>query len=256
VRSLNPHWTLDGFHARLVALAQVKVGDKVLDLGCGRGNSLAHLLGKVGRAGVVVAADRDGGSLAAIRAKYSNEIADRRLETVEMDLAGTSPFTLASFNVIVCQNVIECIADREALLRELHRILKPRGSALIGHHDFDGVQIASDDRDLTRRLVHGYADHTQHWQDASDGQMGRLLPGLVARSPFDASETETLLFVDLTLSNDSYARVHLDGIVAMSEQFGVPTKDAKAWLRGLAARSDAGTFYYALPWTYVLARKF
>jgi SAM-dependent methyltransferase len=256
VRSLNPHWTLDGFHARLVALAQVKDGDKVLDLGCGRGNSLAHLLAKVGRTGEVVAADRNGGSLAAIRAKYSKEIADRRLKTVEMDLTGTLPFTLASFNVVVCQNVIECTADREGLLRELYRIIKPGGSALIGHHDFDGVQIASDDRDLTRRLVHGYADHTQAWQDASDGQMGRLLAGLVARSPFNASETETLLFVDLTLSNDSYARVHLDGIVAVSEQFGIPTKDVKGWLRGLAARSDAGAFYYALPWTYVLVRKF
>ena len=39
------------------------------------------------------------------------------------------------------------------------------------------------------------------------------------------------------------------------EQFGIPTKDVKGWLRGLAARSDAGAFYYALPWTYVLARK-
>jgi hypothetical protein len=38
------------------------------------------------RRGVVVA-DRNGGSLAAIRAKHSNEIADRRLETVEMALS-------------------------------------------------------------------------------------------------------------------------------------------------------------------------
>jgi len=256
VRSLNPRWTLDGFHARLVALAQVEDGDRVLDLGCGRGSSLTHLLARVGASGEVVAADRNDRSLTAIRATYSDPITDRRLAIVEMDLGGTLPFGCASFDVVVCQNVVECVADREGLLREVHRILKPGGLGLIGHHDFDGVQIASDDRDLTRRLVHGYADHTQNWQDASDGQMGRLLPGLVARSPFDTSETETLLFVDLSLSSDSYARVHLDGIVALSEQFGVATKDAEAWLLGLAARSDAGAFYYALPWTYVLARKF
>ena len=111
MRSLNPHWTLDGFHARLVAVAQVKDGDKVLDLGCGRGNSLALLVAKVGRAGGVAAADRNAGSLAEIRAKHSNAIADRKLETVKIDFAGTLPFTPASFNVVICQNVAECLAD-------------------------------------------------------------------------------------------------------------------------------------------------
>lgn len=126
---------------------------------------------------------------------------------------------------------------------------------MIGHHDFDGILIASDDRALTRRLVHGYADHAQQWQDASDGLMGRLLPGLMANSPFGDAETETLLFVDLVLSKQSYARIHLEGMVALSKESGVPAESAKAWLRGLEARSDAGTFYYALPWTYVIARR-
>ena len=84
--------------------------------------------------------------------------------------------------------------------------------------------------------------------------MGRLLPGLIANSPFNAAETETVLFVDLALSKESYARTHLDGMVALAQEFGVSPASASAWLRSLQARSDAGTFYYALPWTYVVAR--
>jgi hypothetical protein len=155
---------------------------------------------------------------------------------------------------VVCQNFIECISDRDGLIAEIHRVLRSGGSAIIGHHDFDGVLLASDDRELTRCLVHGYADHTQQWQDVSEGQMGRLLPGLIANSPFKDAETETVLFVDLNLSEGSYARVHLEGIVELSREFGVSTESAKDWLRGMEARSGAGTFYYALPWTYVVGR--
>lgn len=171
-----------------------------------------------------------------------------------IDIAEPLPFASGSFDFVIRQNVVECVADRDGLLREIYRILKPRGSAVIGHHDFDGVLIANDDRALTRRLVHGYADFTQRWQDKSEGQMGRLLPGLVANRPFREAGTETLLFVDLVLSKESYARIHLDGIVALSEKFGVPAVSAKAWLRGLEMRSNAGGFYFAILWTYVVAR--
>jgi len=176
------------------------------------------------------------------------------LTSVELDITRPLPFESASFDGVVCQNVIECVADRNRLLAEIARILKPEGSAVIGHYDFDGVLLASDDRAMTRRMVHGYADHTQNWQDASEGQMGRLLPGLIAGSSFSHAVTETVLFVDLALSRESYALDHLTGMVALSKEFGVPEDSAREWLAALQARSDAGRFYYALPWMYVVAR--
>lgn len=254
MRSLNPLWSLDDFHAQIATLLEIADGDRVLDLGCGRGNSLPHLLAKTGTTGEVVAADRDNSSLAALREACPEEINARRLSVAHLDIAKTLPFASASFDAVVCQNVIECVADRNGLLREIHRILRHRGAALIGHYDFDGVLIASDDPQLTRQLVHGYADYTQEWQDASEGQMGRLLPGLVANGPFHEAETKTSLFVDLVLAKESYARIYLEGMVALSKEFGVSPDDAKAWLQSLEARSNAGTFYYALPWTYVIAR--
>jgi SAM-dependent methyltransferase len=255
VESLNQKWSSDGFHGLMAKLAGIRQGDRVLDLGCGRGKTIRYLLGKIGTTGKVVAADRSSDNLAALRDAFPDAVATGRLSVANFDLVGTWPFEDASFDSIVCQNVVECVADKNRLMREVHRILKPNGAALIGHYDFDGVLIASEDRDLTRRMVHGYADHTQEWMDVSDGQMGRLLPGLLAHSPFKTAETETLLFIDLVLSKDSYAGIHLDGMVALSTKFGVAAENAMKWLRGLEARSDAGMFYYALPWVYVLARK-
>jgi len=255
MRSLNPQWNVNDFHARITRLAAVKAGGRVLDLGCGRGNGLPPLLAAIGATGELVAADRDGPALDAVRATHVGEIADVRLSVVDLDMKKALPFAAASFDTVICQNVVECIADRTALIAEMHRVLRPGGVALVGHHDFDGVLIASDDRALTRRLVHGYADHTQSWQDESEGQMGRLLPGLFAESPFDMAETETVLFVDLVLSDGTYARQHVADIVALAKEFGISDQDAKKWLQDLEARSTAGTFYYALPWTYVIAHR-
>jgi SAM-dependent methyltransferase len=197
----------------------------------------------------VVALDRDAASHARAAERAGP------LTTVEADNTAPLPLDSQSVDAVVCQNVVECVADRARLLREIHRVLKPGGRALVGHHDFDGVLVASDDRALTRQLMHGYADHAQSWQDVAEGQMGRLLPGLFAGSPFADTCTETLLFVDLALTDGTYARQHLGDIVRLSPQYGVPTETAERWLAGLQARSDAGTFYYALPWTYVLARR-
>jgi hypothetical protein len=47
----------------------------------------------------------------------------------------------------------------------------------------------------------------------------------------------------------------LDDIVRLCKQFGVGEDDAKKWLVDLEARSAVGSFYYALPWTYVIARR-
>lgn len=252
--SLNPTWRQDEFHARVAALSAAKPGGKVLDLGCGRGLTVSHLLAQVGVLGQVVAADRSTRSLEALSQVYPDAFADGRLIPIELDIAGPLPFGAASFDSIVCQNVVECVVDRGGLIAEMARVLRPGGTAVIGHYDFDGVMLASDDPVLTRRMVHGYADHTQAWQDASEGQMGRLLPGLVARSSLNDLVTETVLFIELKLSEEGYARGHLDGMVALSGAFGISEDSATAWVDALQISSDAGCFYYALPWTYVVAR--
>lgn len=255
MRSLNPRWSQDDFHARIAALAAVQKGGRVLDLGCGAGLTVPHLLTAAGACGEVVAVNRMTKGFAGIGERYPGPVATGRLKLVELDIAPPLPFESASLDAVVCQNVIECIFDREGLLTEIHRILRPKGVAVIGHHDWDGVLLASDDREMTRRMIRGYADNKEHWMDTCEGQIGRLLPGLFAKSPFSEAATETVLFVDLSLSEGSYAMEHLEAMVRLSAAFGVSSESATAWLNGLLARSDAGQFYYALPWTYVVARR-
>lgn len=247
-------WDTGRFHEALVELCEIESGNHVLDLGCGVGRSLAAILNAVGDGGKVVGLDQMAQPLADVACKFDREINSKQLELVRADALDT-PFRDGQFDVVLCQNVVECVNERQALVAEAKRLLRPGGRLLLGHHDFDGIILASDDRDLTRRLVHGFADHKQAWQDAAEGRMGRLLPGLVASAGFASVEIEARLFVDLDLSPGSYAGDYVRWLADIAPKLGISDEDAARWAGRLAANAAEGRFFFALPWIGAVCRK-
>lgn len=247
-------WDTVRFHEALVELCEIQSGNHVLDLGCGVGRSLAAILNAVGDSGKVVGLDQMAQPLADVACRFDREINNKRLELVRADVLAT-PFRDGQFDAVLYQNVVECVNEREALVAEAKRLLRPGGGLLLGHHDFDGIILASDDRDLTRRLVHGFADHKQAWQDAAEGRMGRLLPGLVANAGFATVEIEARLFIDLDLSPGSYAGDYVRWLVDLAPELGVSGEDVARWAGRLAADAAAGRFFFALPWIGAVCRK-
>jgi len=138
---------------------------------------------------------------------------------------------------------IECVGDRAALVAQTHRLLKPGGRLLLGHHDFDGIILLGDDRDLTRRLVHAFADFKQDWQDAAEGRMGRMIPGLVASGGIVSVEIETRMFVDLDLTAGSYAGDYVGWLVETAPALGIAPEEVANWRAALeaACRDDVSS---------------
>ncbi|MHB8689937.1 MAG: class I SAM-dependent methyltransferase [Solirubrobacteraceae bacterium] len=97
-------------------------GMSVLDLGCGAGEFTA-LISESG-ANVIGAEVAEAAILIAQR-KYPDE--DFRLVPFDGEL----PFEDGSFELIWASEVIEHVADTERWLREVHRILGPRGTLLL-----------------------------------------------------------------------------------------------------------------------------
>jgi len=247
-------WDAARFHETLVSLVGAAPGDHVLDLGCGQGASLGALLNAVRKTGKVYGLNESDHPLQEAAQRYAEDVESGRLSLRKGD-ALDLPFPDATFDAVLCQNVVECVHGRQALVAQAKRVLKPGGRLLLGHHDFDGIMIAGGERGLTRRLIQSYADHQQDWQDASEGQMGRLLPGLAVDAGFETVEVETRIFVDLDLAEGSYAHIYVGGVVALAPAFGVHQDEAKRWAAELVESATHGRFFFGLPWVGAICRK-
>jgi SAM-dependent methyltransferase len=192
--------------------------------------------------------------LAAAAKAHGAATAAGRLELIRHDAIQPLPFGDELFDVVLCQNVLECIPEKAPFVRQCHRVLRPGGLLVLGHHDFDGVLLASSDRELTESLVHGYAAMQLPGMASAEAQMGRQLPALMAQSPFREIEAVSTLDVDFDLTGDGSI---LD--LLQSLQDAVPTgTDAariRRWRDDLDRRAAQGSFYCAVPWVGVIGVK-
>lgn len=113
-----------------VATAQVKPGDRVLDLAGGTGDIAALLKERVGDRGELVLGDINGAMLRTGRDRMTDLGNVRGFEYVQCN-AESLPFPDASFNLVTIAFGLRNVTDKDAALREMRRVLKVGGQARV-----------------------------------------------------------------------------------------------------------------------------
>ena len=113
-----------------VATAQVRKGDRVLDLAGGTGDIAALLKERVGEAGELVLGDINGEMLRVGRDRMVDRGNVRGFEYVQCN-AERLPFPDASFDLVTIAFGLRNVTDKDAALREMLRVLKPGGQARV-----------------------------------------------------------------------------------------------------------------------------
>lgn len=219
-------------------------GGAVVDLGCGKGQTLAALAARLDETSRLVGVD----------AKES-ELVTAHAELVVANLDEPLPFPDDSFDAAVSQNVIECLRDPQAFLAEVVRVLKPGGHLLLGHSDFDTLVFSASDLELTRRLVHHFCDTVQPWMTVADGTVGRRLVALGRRSPLQLVRTLAWVGHHTTLEPGGPAHTAATLVAQDGRRDTDLAPRVDRWLGDLQRQAEAGEFFYSVNDYAVLLRK-
>ena len=111
----------------LADAAELRPGERVLDVGCGTGVVARLAAARVGATGSVVGLDIHPGMLAVAAA---TDPGGSRIGWCEAD-AESIPFPERSFDVVLCQMSLQFVERKLDAVREMRRVLEPGGRALV-----------------------------------------------------------------------------------------------------------------------------
>ncbi|MEX2246727.1 MAG: methyltransferase domain-containing protein [Dehalococcoidia bacterium] len=152
-----PQATVDSFAGtgNPFSMGDLHPGETVLDLGCGAGFDTLQAALKVGPSGRVIAVDMTP----AMREKARAGAAALGLATVDVreGFLEELPVPDASVDVVISNGVLNLTPDKEAVMREVYRVLKPGGRFQVGDIivHIDVPQDAKDDVELWSNCIAG-----------------------------------------------------------------------------------------------------
>lgn len=111
-------------------LVKAKPGDKILDLAAGTGDITEKLSRAVGSTGHVVSSDINEAMLAQGRKRLLNKGLIGNISFVQAN-AEALPFDDDHFDAITMSFGLRNVTDQNKALREMYRVLKPGGRALV-----------------------------------------------------------------------------------------------------------------------------
>jgi arsenite methyltransferase len=219
-----------------LGLLALKPGESVIDIGSGPGFLCESMADAVGDNGRVVGFDISDELLAAARRRNTRaQLSYEHGDAVALDAAD------AAFDVAVSTQVFEYVADCDRALREMARVLKPGGRALVVATDWDGVVWRSSDRNRMRAMLTAWEVH------CADPRLPRTLAPRLGAAGFDVRSVHGHPIINTRLGDDTYSQGIMELIAAfVRRRHGDKAAEAAAWEADLRALDRQGEYFFSL----------
>ena len=222
---------------RTLDMLRLAPGERVLDIGSGPGLLAAEMAEAVGEAGRVRGLDT---------APAMIEIAERRCQQqpwVDFELADATelPYPDEAFDAAVSTQVYEYVDDVPAALRELYRVLRPGGRALILDTDWDSIAIHTGDTERMKRVLNVWDEHFVH------PRLPRTLSFELRNAGFMIEERDVIPLFNPEYRDDTYSKPILEFIAAfVAGRHGVTPDEALAWHAEFEELASRGQYFFCI----------
>jgi len=229
-----------GQRAKVIEMLAPAPGEHVLDIGAGPGLLAYDRARMVGESGRLVGLDASAAMLKVARTRLA---AMPQAECMEGDAADLT-FPDASFDIAVSTQVHEYVADMEKAVKELHRVLKPGGRALVLDTDWRSIVWHSSDKARMERVLQCWDDHL------ADPHLPATLGARMRRAGFRVLRVEIVPMLSPRWQPVSYAAGIMKTIrgyaAANGERHGLSKEEVQAWYDDQLRLAERGEFFFSL----------
>ena len=231
---------------QIFQLLDARAGMHALDIGCGPGLTSLALAQAVGDDGQVDAIDIAPPmlQLAARRCSAHPNVRFHQADVLQL------PFSHGVFEVALATQVYEYVADIDAALVELARVMKSGAQVLLVDTDWESCVWACRDEARMRRVMEGWSQHIPH------PQLPRTLIQRMQRAGFVDVQVDTIPLVNTAYSQDTYS----GGMMGFIASFvgGLPDYGPQLvadWQADVTRMHEAGGYFFSLNRYVFVARK-
>jgi arsenite methyltransferase len=210
-------------------------GDRVLDAGCGPGFYVAELLDRVGPGGAVVGVDASPAMLAVAAHRVEGRAG---VELHESDVTSL-PVPDGAFDRVLSVQVLEYVEDVDRGLRELHRVLRPGGRAVVWDVDWATLSWHSEQPERMARMLRAWDRHL------AEPSLPRTLAPRLRAAGFENVVMEAHAFASSEFTPDSYG----SALLPLIEDYVATVEgadEAAAWAAEQRELAERDAFYVAV----------
>ncbi len=227
----------------IYSLMDIKPKMSILDIGCGGGYDLGQIAKLVDNESRLFGIDLSEKAIVAAEKEYS----DPRLHFSSGDISQSIKFDDASFDLVFSNNMLECITDKQALLKEVDRVLKPGGQVVFAHYDWDSQLFDGTDKELVRKIVTTYNDWKQGWMTDLDAWMGRRLWRVFQKSGlFKKGRVETFVLTNTKFAEPCFGYMRAQDFGSMVKRNMITAEEYSLFLEDLKLLAAQDQYFYSI----------